>query len=220
MNKYNYVVMDMDGTLVDTKQTHLDIFKDYFSRNYTDFPIMQVMAQGMGGSMFSICKRSGMDDDKIAEMLNDLSEFYLSDECEKYYENLILVSGAIEVIKKLKENGLRVSLISNSLGAFVETIMKKNGVYHEFDEIISSGVTTVSKAESFKKIIADKNLEPNKILYLGDYEGDVAVSRACGIDCCILYSPISWTVSLDDLLSDPGPDYVIKHIEKFLNIAL
>ena len=220
MSKYEYVVMDMDGTLVDTEKTHNEIFDYYFSHNYTDFPIREVMAQGMGGSMFSICRRSGMSDEKIAEMLTDLSKFYLLEECEKYYRSLVLIDGAKEVIKTLIDNKMPVALISNSLRSLVETIMKKNGVYDLFNVVIGSGVYTQSKSENFKKLIEDKKLNPKKVLYLGDYEGDVKVSRECGIDCCILYTPISWTRSLDDLLSDPGPDYVIKHIEKFLNIAL
>lgn len=220
MEKYDYVVMDMDGTLIDTEATHNKIFDYYFSRHYTNFPIMEVLAEGKGGSMFAICKRSGMNDSDIAEMLTDLSKFYLSKECEPYYKDLVLRDGAKDVIKTLKKNGIPVALISNSLSTLVKTIMEKNGFYDEFDTVIGSGVYTQSKTENFKKLISDKKLDPKKILYLGDYEGDVKVSRECGIDCCILYTSISWTTSLDNLLADPGPDYLIKKIEKFLNIAL
>lgn len=220
MKKYNYVVMDMDGTLIDTKATHNKIFDYYFTRHYTDFPIMEVMAEGMGGSMFAICKRSGMKDEEIAKMLADLAQFYLSEECEPFYKDLILIKGAKEVIQTLNKNGIPVALISNSLDNLVKKIMEKNCVYNEFDTVVGSNVNTKSKTENFKKLISDKKLNPKKILYLGDYEGDVEVSRACGIDCCILYTSISWTNSLDKLLADPGPDYLIKHIEKFLNIAL
>lgn len=220
MNKYDYVVMDMDGTLVDTDDTHNKIFEYYFSRNYTDFPIMEVLNQEKGGSMLAICRRSGMSDEKIVEMLENLTQFYLTAECKALYSHLNFAEGAKDVINTLIDNGVPVALISNSLYTLVENIMKNNGMYNVFDTVVGATAHTQSKSENFKRLINNKKLNPAKVLYLGDYEGDIKVSRECGIDCCILYSPISWTRSLDDLLSDPGPDYVIKHIEKFLNIAL
>jgi len=220
MRKYDFVVFDMDGTLVDSYETHYKIFDYYFSRYHTGFPIKEALEKKMGASMLAIFKETKMDDSYIKEVLDDLYDFYYSDECEKFYEPLIFVDGAKETIKKIKDNGIPVAMISNSNYSFVSKIAERNGMIDEFEIIIGSDSETYSKAENFRLLLDKEGVPPERVLYIGDYEGDIIVSRECNIDCCILYTPISWAKSPENLLKDPAPDFIIRDINRVATIAL
>lgn len=220
MRNYDFVVFDMDGTLLDSLSTHDAIFDFFFSRYYTDFPIREVMAKMHGASMAAIFNASGLDAGLVDQILSEIYAFYDSEECRPFYEPLEFVPGVREIISRLNDNGIPVALISNSMHSFVSNVVARNNMADVFDLVAGSAIKTQSKAENFQKLLAQEGMAPGQVLYVGDYEGDVLVSRECGIDCCILYTPIAWVRSTQSLLNDPGPDFIIKDIAHVATIAL
>jgi putative hydrolase of the HAD superfamily len=84
----------------------------------------------------------------------------------------------LEVLRKLKENGLKVGIITNTLQTDVEKVLSKLGLPDFFDLVVS--VDMAGKAKPAKEIFmyAAKRLKlkPQEMLFVGDdleidYEG-------------------------------------------------
>ncbi len=100
------------------------------------------------------------------------------------------VSGSFEGLQRLKEQGHRLAIVSNSDGTVEEQL--RRGEICQIGEglgvpvlaIIDSGVVGVSKpaAEIFRHAIEPLNIEPTRCLYVGDtVRYDVMGARAAGI---------------------------------------
>ena len=99
------------------------------------------------------------------------------------HANISLYPEVLEVLRKLKENGLKVGIITNTLQADVEKVLSKLGLSDFFDLVVS--VDMAGKAKPAKEIFmyAAKRLrlKPQEILFVGDdleidYEG---AKKAC-----------------------------------------
>jgi len=78
-------------------------------------------------------------------------------------------SEVIEGLKLLKENGFKLSVISNSDGT-VEEQIKKAGLRKYFEKVYDSGIIGIEKPDPriFIYALNDLNLKPSEVIYVGD----------------------------------------------------
>jgi putative hydrolase of the HAD superfamily len=106
------------------------------------------------------------------------------------HANFSLYPEALFVLEKLKERGLKVGIVTNSLQADVEKVLAKLGLVGFFDVEVS--VDAAGKAKPAKEIftyaVKKLGLNPKDVLFIGDdlridYEGaEKAGLRALVID--------------------------------------
>ncbi|MEM3597092.1 MAG: HAD family hydrolase [Candidatus Bathyarchaeia archaeon] len=105
------------------------------------------------------------------------------------YANFSLYPEALTVLKKLREKGLKVGVITNSLRADVEKVLKKLGLESFFD--VKVCVDVAGKAKPAKEIFiyaCEKlGLQPKNVLFVGDdakidYEG----ARKAGLNALLI----------------------------------
>lgn len=96
-------------------------------------------------------------------------------------------SFTVPTLKKLKNMGLRIGLITNGPHALQYRKLELLGITDMFDEIIVSGDFGVHKPDIriFEEMARRMNLMPSEMLYIGDNpENDIEPSRKVG------YTPI------------------------------
>ena len=219
MRNYDLVIFDMDGTLVDSDRAHNKMFGRFWQMFFPEYYGKDVVENGKGGTLLSIFRQAGMDEPTIEKVFDKLDIFYKS-HADDIISQLCFVNGAKETIRSIEAGGVAVAMISNSMHRLVMKIAQANDMEKEFRVVIGAQRDAKDKAERFRNILDETGVAPERALYVGDSELDPGVSHACGMDCCILYTPIAWAASAGVLLDENDPDFVVKDIRKILKIVL
>ena len=108
--------------------------------------------------------------------VDELLEYWFS------YENK-LEERVLEVVRDLREKGIKCYLASDHSRFREDNLMKEVGMEKYFDGAFFSCDLGYTKAEEeyYEKIIEDLNLEPAQIMFWDDEEGNVEIAKTMGI---------------------------------------
>lgn len=104
-------------------------------------------------------------------------------------EELQLDPKLIPVLKILKENGVKVGVISNHIQECLTAIIEHLGIREYFDVIVTSSLVQAKKEElaPIKYAMFQLGVRNKDVIMVGDsYERDILPSRELGIDAYLL----------------------------------
>jgi len=89
----------------------------------------------------------------------------------------------IEVVKELREKGIKVYLVSDNEAGRGKYLMEKVGLGNEFDGSFISSVLGVTKSnpQFFEKVVNNLQVQPEEIEYWDDDSENVEVANSVGI---------------------------------------
>jgi len=182
------VLLDVDGTLVDSNDAHAKAFEEVFKEYGYDVPFERVRPLiGMGGDQIFPEFAPGTNDKegKGKEMATRRSEQFL----EKV-PTLKPTNGARQLLERMKQEGLMLIAASSAKQEELDELLKVAEV-----EGLIDAVTTSSDAESSKpepdiiKIALQKGgLQPDEVVLLGDTPYDIEAARKAGVRTIALRS--------------------------------
>lgn len=181
--KYKAVVFDMDGTVLDTLDDLTDTLN--FALGNNDLPlrgkdeVRMMLGNGMR-ALLEAAVPEGKNNPKMDSVFAAFKEYYhehCNDKTHAY-------AGIPEVMKQLKEDGIKVAIVSNKVDSAVK----------ELNEQYFAGLTDVAIGE--KSGIARKpapdtvfealrimGVDPADAIYVGDSEVDYQTAVNAGIPC-------------------------------------
>lgn len=182
MAKIRGVVFDMDGVLIDAKEWHyealnraLEIFGYKISRS------QHVMAfDGLPTSrkLAMLSKEQGLPT-ALHPFLNELKQIYtmeiIHSRCRPIFQHEYALA-------RLKAQGYKIAVASNSIRATVEMMMKKSNLSQYFDLMLSNQDVSQAKPdpEIYHKAIAGLSLSPQEVIVVEDNENGVTAARLAG----------------------------------------
>jgi phosphoglycolate phosphatase len=98
-----------------------------------------------------------------------------------------LRAGAREILQQAPERGLSQSILSASEGSYLQAALGHFELRHLF--VTASGLDNhhaFGKLEIGRKFMAEHELEPGEILFIGDTRHDAEVAQAMGVDCWLI----------------------------------
>jgi phosphoglycolate phosphatase len=115
----------------------------------------------------------------------------LSDEfnplCQKFTPENAVPEKTIEILKKLKSDGIKQYIFSSSHNKFIEPKLESLGIKDCFERILGANDCNVgSKVERTRDYIEEHGIEKEKILFVGDMVHDSDVAAAVGADCVLV----------------------------------
>ncbi len=180
--KIEAFIFDLDGVLTDTAEYHYLAWKRLadeeglpFSRKDNE----QLRGVSRRASLDLILKGRNVSEKKIQEMMDRKNGYYRS-----YLETVSekdLLSGAVELLDRLKKKGIRLALASASKNA--PTVIDKLGIVGYF-EVIADGNSvekTKPAPDLFLYAAEQLNLEPQVCLVIEDAEAGIAAAQAAGM---------------------------------------
>jgi len=211
------VIFDMDGVLVDNSKVHVDAFVEWCRIHNVDFAPGQIRGLfGMG------------NDDIFKEILTDptLSDETIrcyADEKEEIYRKLFAstitpVPGLVDLLKGLKEKGIKIAVGSSGMRANVEFVLDKCGISQYFDAIADGDMITRAKPDPEVFLLAAKllGLAPSDCLVLEDSFAGVEAARRAGMKVVVLATTYSQSEHKDyDLIID---DFTQVDVQSLLNL--
>ena len=111
----------------------------------------------------------------------------LSHKCEVFQNGYItehggkLFEGVEENLKKLKDMGVKMAVVSNCQEGYVKAFLDSMDMWKYFIDYEEWGRTFLSKADNIK-LVMERNGE-DKGIYVGDIQKDCDSAHAAGIPC-------------------------------------
>jgi len=205
-----YIIFDLDGTLLDSKNEIVEAFNFALSKNKLETADQKLIISWIGNTLGDIFKGvTGLNDSSIIKSLEkDYREYYLT----KGVKEATLFPGARETLKILKEKGKKFGIASNKPDFLGIEILKNAGIFNLFDAIAMNNVEDSQgigkKEKSIKKVLTEFGTV-NAIM-VGDSPIDIKSAKNLGL----LTVAAAYGCSTADLLLAEQPDVLIQDISE------
>jgi len=147
--------------------------------------------------------------------LNELLKEYW----EVHYEFLKVRDGTKEVLKELKDLGLKLGILSDDNPEVIREIMNRTGIEEYFDAVTSSyeAGRTKPHPSAFKKALEKMGCCAKSSLMVGDsLERDIKGAKSIGMRTVLIVGGMNVTRNFGE---DCKPDFVIEDIRELLKIV-
>ncbi len=182
--KYKAIIFDWNGTVIDDVQGCLDILCTMLNRYGLNAVTMEEYRQAFTFPVIEYYKKVGFvfDNYTFEEVAAHFVPMY-----DETYPKCKLYDGVVELIKKLKNDGIAVYLLSaTEKGSLIEQT-DYFGVTALFDEIVGTdNFHGKSKSEEGKNLLERIGCERKNVLLIGDTNYDYELSKELGVECVLM----------------------------------
>lgn len=183
MKKYECVVWDWNGTIVDDVNTSLMSVNDMLIKRNLPTITIQQYHQYLDTPIYKFYEHI-FDLNKITF---DVIQSEFNSGYNKYISDNPLNDGAIAVMKKLKESDIKQVIVSSSNQDIVQKGAEKFGVAEYMNYISGSSDNFVgSKVERAIGVISKITTDYSKVVVIGDTLHDCQLANEIGADCILL----------------------------------
>ena len=176
------VIFDLDGTLWDSSENVAASW---------NVVIEQELGKPNALTGADILQYMGLTMTEIADLhfgfLSPEQRYDLSHKCEVFENGYItehggrLFEGVEENLKKLKDAGVKMAVVSNCQEGYVKAFLDSMDMWKYFIDYEEWGRTFLSKADNIK-LVMERNGE-DKGIYVGDIQKDSDSAHAAGVPC-------------------------------------
>lgn len=232
---YKYAIFDLDGTLLDTLgDLHAAVNHALRTFNFPERTKNEVR-RFIGNGVVKLMERStpdGIDEKTQEECLEVFRKYYL----EHMKDMTAPYEGVLDMLKTLKEKGVKTAVVSNKLHTAVEGLCED---YFAGLIDVAIGVSDESERKPnpvnvFKTMdkfgfrnsefeIAAKGEKRNNgnsaehtIIYIGDSEVDVQTAKNAGLSCI----GVTWGFRDEEELKRAGAEFIADDVSEVLGVIL
>ncbi len=187
--KYDLVLFDLDGTLVDTLEAITKItncaMEELGLKQYSLIEGRYLIGNGVPGIVEKVFEMEKYDENKISKqkMLEIIRKYY-----NIYFNyNVKLYDGIDKLLNFLKENNIKFGIVTNKDQDLANETVKENFLNWNFLEIIGTDDTKHPRKPDPYGVnyFSEKyNIEKNRILFVGDMMVDVKTAQNSKVDLC------------------------------------
>ena len=200
--RYNTIVFDLDGTLLNTLEDLCDsvnvIMERFGWKTHSLEEIRRFVGNGIG-KLMERATPEGRENPQFEEAFEAFRAYY-TDHCQiktRAYD------GVVDLMNELKENGAKLAIVSN----------KNDAAVKELNEIYFSGCVSaaIGEVEGRQRNAALEELGSTKdeAVYIGDSEVDYATACASGLPCVL----VSWGFRDKELLESFDAEKVVDNVK-------
>lgn len=180
---FDAVLFDFDGTLVDSSQGIFNSLIYAFKADGREAPPEKELRKFIGPPIYdSFKKYYGFSDGKIEWMIKKYRERYSAEGCSE----LRVYDGIERLLKRLKDNGVKVATASSKPVKFIERILEENNLRQYIDYVggthydqiaLGSGKTGIILNAMERLGVTDKS----RVIMVGDRKFDIDGAKGAGI---------------------------------------
>lgn len=145
--------------------------------------------------------------------IEEQKKVYFETIASKDYPKSLAYAGIVELIKKLKEAGLFLAVVSSDSPKTLLPEMKEYGLENIFDEVITD---VHDKTEGVDKILSENNFSKEETIFIGDSNHEIEVGKQAGIKTIA----VTWGFTSEEKLKSMNPDFIAHNIGELENILL
>jgi len=205
MKKYDTIVFDFDGTLLDTLKDLTGSVN--FVLNKYGFPGRNIdeIRKFVGNGVEQLIELSipeGLNNDKYEECLVDFRNHY----SENMENNTDSYEGINEMLEQLSKEGYKIGVASNKFDKALKELNKSYfGEYIKVAIGQSENIRKKPAPDIVFKVLQELGSTVDKAIYVGDSEVDVKTAKNSGLTCV----GVTWGFRDEEVLQREGADYII-----------
>lgn len=204
------VIFDLDGTLLNT----LEDLKNStnFALSEFGFPkrSLEEVRSFVGNGVRKLIERA-VPQSCDKETTEKCLEIFKKNYSENMYNNTAPYNSILEILKDLRNNGLKIGVVSNKFDSAVKELCKK--YFEDLIDIAIGQAGDVPKKPAPDGVLkAIKLLGAENIVYVGDSGVDVQTAKNANIPC------IGVTWGFRDKKDLKGADFIIDNPHDIINI--
>lgn len=211
-NKYDTVLFDLDGTLLNTRELINRSFVHTFEHFRPDHVLTdEELDSFFGPSLRQTFSRYSTDEQEIEEMIHYYRQFNVA----SHDEMVTAFPGAKSLIRTLARKGYKLGVVSSKKTDLVEHGLEIFGMRDKIKVIIGEEDVKNPKPDPEGILEAMRILDSKKALYVGDGVGDIEAGKNAGIDTIgVLYS------DRKEQILAAEPTYTIHSLDQILAILV
>lgn len=202
----DHFIFDMDGVLVDSEPGHQQILKEVFKELNLGFSVdyHQTLVGMAAVPMWEKIRLDFQIQTDARELMNFHKELMY---VEMEQLKIPPVGGVIELLGRLEDMQIKMSLASSSPDKLINHFVDKFNIRSKFDFLVSGESLVRSKPfpDIFLKVADLYHLEPERFMVIEDSNNGVRAAKAAGMKCLGYANPHSGNQDLsmaDDIISD------------------
>lgn len=221
--KYELVVFDMDGTILNTLDDLADSVNFILAKHGFALHTNEEIKYMVGNGIPKLVERALPRDISKAEFDSILSEFlqYYSTHCDIKTAPYV---GIVDCIKKIKASGIKVAVNTNKQQEAAEKLCEK--MFPDLFDVIAGqkdGIPVKPAPDGIYNIVKElfgiedcgnaiQNQQKIKACYIGDSDVDIQTGKNCGFD----FIGVDWGFRGEKFLRENGTKIVVKNTEELL----
>jgi phosphoglycolate phosphatase len=176
------IIFDLDGTLVDTIEDIAGAANQMFARNGLSEHEVSYYLQYIGNGAVKLIERAlGMDVDRelLMQYVVQFKEIY----GENLHDRSRVYDGIPEVLDALSGQGIKLSILSNKPHLLTEKVASYYLSEWPFHPVFGQREEVPRKPDpaGALEIAGQMEVEPGRILFVGDSNNDIFTARAAGM---------------------------------------
>ena len=202
--KYDAIFFDLDGTVVDSLQDIVDAVNHTMRHFGLPEGTPDALRPHLGWGVATLMRRwlPELSEARRAEVLAFYKPYYAVHAGDKTRP----FPGVIEMLERLKADGLALAILSNKPDAAVQPLAR---AYFAETMRLSMGETEGVRRKPCPDMLEDAarrlGVDLRRCLYVGDSEVDIETARNAGIDCLC----VSWGFRSREELVRAGATHII-----------
>lgn len=211
--KYNTIIFDLDGTLLNTLDDLRDSLNAVLIQNGYQPKSLDEVRHFVGNGVRRLVRLS------VPECSEEDVDFLLAQFKEHYKNNMQIktrpYSGILELLTQLNRLKYKTAIVSNKFDPAVKALSKEyfgnliHAAIGETDEVRRKPAPDV-----IFKAVEDLGSRLNQTIMVGDSETDVMTAKNAGIPCI----GVTWGFRDRDILISEGADYIIDTPKEILKL--
>ena len=214
--KYDVILYDMDGTVLDTLGDLCDSMNH--ALELFSFPPVSVQQTarylGNGAKRYTVLScPEGTDEETIEKVLAVYRPWY-GEHCRiktAPYE------GIVELMKKLRAMGIKQAVVSNKPDSAVKSLADE--FFPGLLELAIGESSEVRRKPAPDSVLAaakKMNIPLEKCVYIGDSEVDIATAKNAGMDCIA----VTWGFRSREQLIAAGAEVMVNSADELFEVLM
>lgn len=213
MSKYDTILFDFDGTVMDTNNVIIQSWQHTFRTLQNREQDVEKIISTFGEPLETTIKYLFPD-----VPVQDAAEVYRSYHYDNFGELINVFPGIRELLRELKKRDYKVGLVTSRLRKTTMQGLEKYELASYFDVIVTADDTTKHKPDPEPINIALKRLGslPEKSMMLGDTMFDMRCAKNAGVDPVL----VGWALAVteEEKNGPDGPKFTIEKAEDLLDL--
>lgn len=214
--KFETVIFDMDGTLLDTLEDLTDAVNYALAKMGMPQRTIEEVRSFVGNGVKRLLELSvpdGLENPLFEETFEVFKDYYAlhSSDKTKAYE------GVAELLRELKDEGYALAIVSNKLDARVKELSEQffaGSVSVAIGEL--DGIAKKPAPDMVYRALDELHMPAETAVYVGDSEVDLLTAQNAGLPCI----SVLWGFRDEDFLRECGATWFAhtpQEIKNFLN---
>lgn len=203
--KYQLVIFDLDGTILDTLDDLAD--STNVALQIHGFPVRtrEEIRAFVGNGILNLMQKAvpvGTEEEKVKKVLADFKKYYgehCADKTRPY-------EGIVELILQLRADGFKTAVVSNKADFAVQELCEQY-FPKMFDYVVGEreGVRKKPAPDSVNEVLKQLGVEREKTVYVGDSEVDVLTAKNAQMNHII----VEWGFRDGEYLMERGAEVLV-----------